>query len=225
MFLRHLRSNAIAYVALTVALGGTSYAAVKLPKASVGTKQLKANAVTSAKVKNQTLRLGDFKLGQIPSGSAGPEGKAGPAGAIGPAGAPGKDGQAGATGALGPTYSFQSIPTGPVSPSSTPQVALAERTLTLPSAGRLFVYGHSAITMDCTSAGTPQIALYLDGVGIPGTARELTPTVATTSEFSGLTGPVSAGARTLSVEIDCLGGAINGAFNHALVFGGILVGG
>ena len=42
----------ISIVALIVALGGTSYAAFKLPNNSVGTKQLKKNAVTTAKIKN-----------------------------------------------------------------------------------------------------------------------------------------------------------------------------
>jgi hypothetical protein len=42
----------ISVIALFVALGGTSYAAVHLPSNSVGTKQLKKNAVTSAKIKN-----------------------------------------------------------------------------------------------------------------------------------------------------------------------------
>jgi hypothetical protein len=47
MLLRHARSNAVGYVALMVALGGTSYAAVSLPSRSVGPKQLKTNAVTT----------------------------------------------------------------------------------------------------------------------------------------------------------------------------------
>ena len=38
--------------ALFVALGGTSYAAIKVPKNSVGSKQLKKNAVTGSKIKN-----------------------------------------------------------------------------------------------------------------------------------------------------------------------------
>lgn len=42
----------ISLIALFVALGGTSYAAVTLPRNSVGTKQLKNNAVTSTKIKN-----------------------------------------------------------------------------------------------------------------------------------------------------------------------------
>jgi hypothetical protein len=45
----------VACVALFVALGGTSYAAIKLPANSVGTKQIKNSAVTGAKVKDATL--------------------------------------------------------------------------------------------------------------------------------------------------------------------------
>ena len=50
----------VAIVALFVALGGTGYAAFKLPPHSVGQKQLKRNAVTTAKIENGTLRLKDF---------------------------------------------------------------------------------------------------------------------------------------------------------------------
>ncbi len=44
----------ISLIALFIALGGTSYAAItaSLPKNSVGSKQLKNNAVTSKKIKN-----------------------------------------------------------------------------------------------------------------------------------------------------------------------------
>jgi hypothetical protein len=73
-------ATVIACLALAVALGGTSYAAVSLPKNSVGTRQLKKNAVTSVKVKNHSLRSVDFARGQVPAGPQGPAGPAGPAG-------------------------------------------------------------------------------------------------------------------------------------------------
>ena len=58
----------ISCVALALALGGTSFAAVSaLPKNSVGTPQLKASAVTSAKVKNRSLLRADFAAGQPPA--------------------------------------------------------------------------------------------------------------------------------------------------------------
>jgi hypothetical protein len=43
-------SMAVAIVALVMAMGGTSYAALTLPKNSVGTKQLKNRAVTNSKI-------------------------------------------------------------------------------------------------------------------------------------------------------------------------------
>jgi hypothetical protein len=54
-FLRYLRGNTIALLALFIALGGTTYAATALPKNSVGTKQLKKNAVTAVKIKNGSV--------------------------------------------------------------------------------------------------------------------------------------------------------------------------
>jgi hypothetical protein len=67
-------ANTVSLIALFVALGGTGYAAVKLPKNSVGTTQLKNNAVTSGKVKNGALRRADFRAGDLPAGERGPAG-------------------------------------------------------------------------------------------------------------------------------------------------------
>jgi hypothetical protein len=47
--LNHLRANVIAYLALFVALGGSSYAAFSLPAGSVGTSQLRNGSVTPIK--------------------------------------------------------------------------------------------------------------------------------------------------------------------------------
>jgi hypothetical protein len=46
----HLRGNAVAYLALFVALGGTSYAAANLPSNSVGTRQIRNHAITPVKL-------------------------------------------------------------------------------------------------------------------------------------------------------------------------------
>ncbi len=48
-------ANVVATVAVFIALGGAGYAAVKLPKNSVGTRQIKNHAVTGAKIKIATL--------------------------------------------------------------------------------------------------------------------------------------------------------------------------
>jgi hypothetical protein len=67
----------VAFVALMVALAGTSYAAIQLPANSVGTKQLKKNAVTGKKVKNGSLKASDFAADQLPKGEKGDPGPAG----------------------------------------------------------------------------------------------------------------------------------------------------
>jgi hypothetical protein len=91
----------VALIALFVALGGTSYAAVVLPANSVGTKQLRNGAVTAAKVKPQSLLASDFKDGQLPRGATGPQGPKGDTGAAGATGAQGLKGDTGAAGATG----------------------------------------------------------------------------------------------------------------------------
>jgi hypothetical protein len=83
-------SNAVALVALFVALGGTSYAAVALKK----------NSVTTKHVRDGTLKRADFARGQLPgAGAAGRDGSAGRDGAPGPAG---HDGATGPSGPAGP---------------------------------------------------------------------------------------------------------------------------
>jgi hypothetical protein len=85
----------MATVAVFIALGGSSYAAIALIKNSVksrhiGKGQVKrsdigTNAVTSAKVNNSSLLARDFKAGELPAGATGP---AGPRGAAGQDGSP-----------------------------------------------------------------------------------------------------------------------------------------
>jgi hypothetical protein len=48
--MHHIRNNAVGDIALFVALGGTSYAAIAIPAGSVGTRQLRNGAVTSSKL-------------------------------------------------------------------------------------------------------------------------------------------------------------------------------
>lgn len=101
--LRRIRSqltyaNAVASLALFVALGGASYAAIKIPVNSVGPRQLKPDAVTSAKVKDGSLQREDFAKGEVPAPgpTQGPPGPIGLTGPKGEQGAPGADGTSGA---------------------------------------------------------------------------------------------------------------------------------
>jgi hypothetical protein len=56
---------AVSIIALFVALGGTTYAAVSLPANSVGTKQLKNSAVTGTKIKNGSVTTPKISKGTI----------------------------------------------------------------------------------------------------------------------------------------------------------------
>ena len=78
----------VACVALLVSLGGTGYAnIVNVPRGSVGTKELKRNAVTARKLAPNAVRTGhvlngsllseDFRPGQLPRGEKGEKGDKG----------------------------------------------------------------------------------------------------------------------------------------------------
>lgn len=94
-------AEVVATLALFIALGGVSYAAIKIPNNSVGAKQLRANAVNSKKVKNRSLLAVDFRKGQLPRGATGAAGAPGADGLLGPVGPTGAAGARGITGAAG----------------------------------------------------------------------------------------------------------------------------
>jgi hypothetical protein len=88
---------AVAFLALVLALGGTSYAVTRLPANSVGSKQLKAGAVARPDIKNDAVNgakvakdalggedINEASLGQVPSAlAAGSAGSAGHANSTG----------------------------------------------------------------------------------------------------------------------------------------------
>jgi hypothetical protein len=154
-------------VGLLVA-GGVGYAAVTLPGNSVGTKQLKNNAVTGAKVKNGSLGTADLSAAARAS-LQGQTGPAGPAGATGQAGATGATGAAGATGGQGvpgPTASGFAqttvdttlTPSSP-SPNATTVIRLTTATTTsgalvLAEEMRVFISAHVVLYKGTGIAGS-----------------------------------------------------------------------
>jgi hypothetical protein len=81
--MKHLLSkltyaNVMATIAVFIALGGASYAAITLPKNSVGTEQLQKGAVTATKLsKTARAALAGDADAQGKEGSRGPEGNSG----------------------------------------------------------------------------------------------------------------------------------------------------
>ena len=91
--LGHLRGNLIAYLALFVALSGSAYAAIKIERNAVRSKQIKDgsvrardlrnDSVNTSKVANGSLLGEDFASGQLPEGPQGPQGPQGQRGLAG----------------------------------------------------------------------------------------------------------------------------------------------
>ncbi|MGZ6694876.1 MAG: hypothetical protein ACXVFN_12970 [Solirubrobacteraceae bacterium] len=104
--LRRLRqrltyANVTATAALFVALGGSSYAAVTLPRNSVGAAQLRKSSVRSDKVRDRSLEVRDLSLRARESlrGQRGPVGPQGPPGGTGSSGS-----SSGGTSGIGLVY-------------------------------------------------------------------------------------------------------------------------
>lgn len=81
-------SLAVSVVALVVAMGGTSYAAMTISSqdvenGSLTTKDVKDDSLRGVDVRDGSLRTKDFREGDIPAGETGPAGPQGPAGADG----------------------------------------------------------------------------------------------------------------------------------------------
>jgi len=152
-------SNVIALIALFVALGGTGYAAIKLPKNSVTSKAIKKgavtnaklgkNAVSSSKVKDGSLLKQDFAAGQLPAGAQGPKGDKGDAGTNGTNGADGAQGPAGIAAAYARVQPDGTLlPTiGTTLPNGTKDVD--QSMITNPAAG---VYCFTGMTFNPASA-------------------------------------------------------------------------
>lgn len=106
----------VACLALFVALGGTGYAAMRLPRNSVGAHQLRKGAVTAPKLGRSAIKMLQHKLGKRgPRGAQGAQGAPGSPGATGAVGPQGSPGAPGATKVVARYGNVQSGPTGGVS--------------------------------------------------------------------------------------------------------------
>ena len=156
-------SNVIALLALFIALGGTSYAVTALPKNSVGTQQLKKNAVTGVKVKNGSLSSADFAAGTLLKGDTGASG------------ATGATGPQGATGAAGPAGAQYSSVDGDsqTNPIESNAVSVASGTIYLDQAGKyaMFARFDTTLTANMCAGGNPVLFLSTDGTVLAKSAR------------------------------------------------------
>lgn len=178
----------VALVALVLALGGTGYAAVVLPKNSVGAPQLKKSsvtakkirggAITSAKIKDRSLLARDFKSGQL---------LAGPQGAPGPQGVP------------GPSNAYYAVQTGNATLAADgAQAAVA--TVSLP-AGSYTFSSQSYVFRSSSSGDSDQVICYLlsGGTVLGGYPSQISPEpTADLAFFAAATLPAAA-----TVQLTC----------------------
>lgn len=218
----HLRGNAVAYAALFVTLGGTSYAAVRLAAGSVTTRALANGAVTRPKLAahsvgesnlvRRSLTAADFKPGALlnafgpatgavgATGSQGPTGTAGAQGARGRAGAPGQDGNA--------SIALRARGTGPVTVphGSSTDIPLTGSTWTQAANDLNVVTGAMTIETPSSCTGSFGNAVVISVNGVPNTfvsAPTLPPNTSVTMPVlvSDLTEPGTAAKQTLTAKL------------------------
>lgn len=117
-------------------------------------KQIKNDTVTSADIKDASLKAHDFAPDQLPAGAqgpAGPKGEQGPAGEQGPVGPKGDQGPAGPKGDPGiqgsPGAEGPQGQTGPRGPSGVVGSGFASGAVTLPQSGRAFLAKPVTVTV------------------------------------------------------------------------------
>jgi hypothetical protein len=233
IFPRPRHATVVAYLALFVALGGTSYAVTRItgknvPKdALTGAdiknltgKDVRNNSLTGADVRN--LKTGDvangsllgedFAAGQLPKGEKGDQGPVGPT-----------------AGAAGGDYD---------DPPPNPMAILEQAEIRLAAAGRIYAQAslHSAL-WSCSFSGTPQLSgnctetvgIYVDGQPVPHSARSFGNSSASNSNFTtninssdhdwslfGVSGSVAAGTHTIQ-----LGAVLDAHPNNANTTGAV----
>ena len=184
----------VACTALLFALTGAGYAAGMLGPNTVGTKQLKKNAVISTKIKNRSLLAVDFKAGQLPRGAQGAPGT------------PGANGAPGAQGPPGPTMGVADT-SGNVPPAVAGSFLVRTLNVTLPTSGSLLAMARVRSTTTC-AAGSCAAAygLYVDGNPIPASAARQPSAASTTSDWDniavfGIAPNLAAGPHAVTMRV------------------------
>jgi hypothetical protein len=167
----------IACVALAVSLGGVGYAAVTIPRASVGTPQLKDNAVTGAKVKKDTLTGLDINeaslKGLLKTGAIAAENGS-------------------------PAFMYPA-------PDAT-EADLTTTEITLAKQGRILALGRVMVSLSCDGGPCNTVlAIFVDGELVSGSETPLfadvgAPAVSERLTFFAVSPPLGAGEHTITIK-------------------------
>ena len=220
-------ANVMATVAVFIALGGTSIAAINLTRGSVKGKHVARNAITSPKVKNRALRAIDFARGQLP---AGPQGPTGPPGAANP-NAETLDGFDSSAFALvghghpGPAFRFANTASGTDLDVDTQPVICPTSAYSPPANERAWIDGWAAVEPTAGSLTVAVILVYSTNNGTswtdvgPGTTFAPRDGISTDNEWASASNvsalPLTAGTQYLfAVRLDRGGGGSADADSH-----------
>jgi hypothetical protein len=121
----------VASIALLVALGGTSWAAVTLAPRSVSNAALKTGAVNSRVIADRSVQNVDLAAGVIKKGPSGPVGPSGQTGAAGP------------SGPAGPSDAYSRFLNGPI---VVPTTSTTLSSLSIPAAGKYVAWAKAYFT-------------------------------------------------------------------------------
>jgi hypothetical protein len=180
-FFVHVKHNVVGYLALFAALGGTSYAAVRLTPGSVTNRALAPGAVSHAKLAansvngkniiNGTLTRSDLTAGTLGGltggkGAAGGNGGRGATGAAGPAGPAGRAGADGSAAIIARARGMGSV-TAPH--GATTSVPVDGGTWNQDPGDVNLVTGSATITTPSTCTGSFGNALTIQIDGAPAT--------------------------------------------------------
>ncbi|HEX2233039.1 MAG TPA: hypothetical protein VHG69_06700 [Thermoleophilaceae bacterium] len=222
----------VATLALFVALGGSSYAALRVtsknvPKNALTGADIKKltgadvtnNSLTGADVKNLgsgdisngRLLAEDFKAGELPKGDKGDPGLVGPPG-------PTFGSISGTDPTANPDF---------VAPPSSPTL---RHTFTTPSPGRLLAIAQfERFGADCSGGADPFVGLYVDGAPVPATERFLFNNVTEHVSMAGVTSTaLPAGNHTAALGVTCAGSETPNVIStndEGRTIGAILLGG
>jgi len=199
-------ANVISTLALFIALGGSSYAAVTLGRNAVKNRHIANNAVTSLKVRDGTLRKGDFARNVLTTPKTGPKGDPGAPGAPG---ATGPKGDKGATGASGTPALTRAATNGAVAVPANGAVALSNASFNTPAGVIEQFFGDftGTLTGACTAGQgltfmvTRDGGLLMSGILTTTGSGQLQPTVAYLFEK----GTAAQHALALQVQDTCDG--------------------
>ena len=193
--LGYFRRHHIGLLALFIALGGTSYAAAKLPKNSVGSSQIRSGAVTQSKLE-KSVQSKLAKAGAPgPAGATGAQGPKGDTGAQGPPGVQGDKGEKGDPGlssaVVGGNNTSITIAAG--------DPILSQTSVTLERPGKVLVLVTGTFSVTCSGSCTRQIGATVNGVQVKGLYASISGTGTEDLSAVGLTDTLAAGTYPVTI--------------------------